>query len=102
MAETLARLRADVDELDERLAMLLAERFELTKRESKLRLKGGIDYVSPDREKYQLEHITRFAKKVGAPGDVSRAILRIVIDKVAELHEARKARFENEDEDEGE
>ncbi len=82
----LASLRAEVDEIDQQIMLLLGVRFRCTDMIGELKTNHGMDLVDPKREAQQVERIRRLALEAGVPPDLGETILREVIDTVIDTH----------------
>ncbi|MDH0092285.1 chorismate mutase [Achromobacter mucicolens] len=84
--DELASLRAEVDEIDQQIMLLLGVRFRCTDMIGELKANHGMDLVDPKRETQQVERIRRLAVEAGVPPDLAETILREVIDTVIDHH----------------
>ena len=82
----LASLRAEVDEIDQQIMLLLGVRFRCTDMIGELKTNHGMDLVDPDRESQQVERIRRLAEEAGVPPALAETILRELIDTVVDHH----------------
>ena len=82
----LASLRAEVDEIDQQIMLLLGVRFRCTDMIGELKRELGMDLVDPQREEQQVERIRRLAQEAGVPPALAETILREVIDTVVDNH----------------
>ncbi|MFF7397370.1 chorismate mutase [Achromobacter sp. NPDC008082] len=82
----LASLRAEVDEIDQQIMLLLGVRFRCTDMIGELKTKHDMDLVDPVRESQQVERIRRLAEEAGVPPALAETILREVIDTVVDHH----------------
>ncbi|MBO1012307.1 chorismate mutase [Achromobacter sp. SD115] len=82
----LASLRAEVDEIDQQIMLLLGVRFRCTDMIGELKRDLGMDLVDPQREEQQVERIRRLAQEAGVPPALAETILREVIDTVVDHH----------------
>ena len=82
----LASLRAEVDEIDQQIMLLLGVRFRCTDMIGELKRELGMDLVDPQREEQQVERIRRLAQEAGEPPALAETILREVIDTVVDHH----------------
>ncbi|QKH38109.1 chorismate mutase [Achromobacter pestifer] len=82
----LASLRAEVDEIDQQIMLLLGVRFRCTDMIGELKRELGMDLVDPRREEQQVERIRRLAQEAGVPPALAETILREVIDTVVDHH----------------
>ncbi|WP_454695237.1 chorismate mutase [Achromobacter aegrifaciens] len=82
----LASLRAEVDEIDQQIMLLLGVRFRCTDMIGELKRDLGMDLVDSQREEQQVERIRRLAQEAGVPPALGETILREVIDTVIDHH----------------
>ncbi|AZS80283.1 MULTISPECIES: chorismate mutase [Achromobacter] len=82
----LASLRAEIDEIDQQIMLLLGVRFRCTDMLGELKTNHGMDLVDPVRETQQVERIRRLAEEAGVPPALAETILREVIDTVVDNH----------------
>lgn len=96
----LSALRAGIDQVDERLVVLLAERFRLTRQIGRIKAEQDIASVDPAREKAQIARIRQLAGDAGLNEDLAETVLRTVIGQVvAEHEEMRRLGADNEDQE---
>lgn len=84
--ETLAGFRARIDELDDQLIRLLAERFEITKAVGAYKAATGLPPADPDREKRQVARLRAVAEEVGMDPAFSEEVFRLIVDEVIRHH----------------
>ena len=82
----LASLRAEIDEIDQQIMLLLGVRFRCTDMLGELKTNHGMDLLDPVRESQQVERIRRLAEEAGVPPALAETILREVIDTVIDNH----------------
>ena len=63
----LASLRAEVDEIDQQIILLLGVRFRCTDMIGELKQANDMDLVDPVREDQQVQRIRRLAEEAGVP-----------------------------------
>ena len=85
--EILSSHRDRIDQLDEKLIRLLAERFEITKAVGTLKAEQGMPAADPEREAQQIEHLHKIAKEVGMDPHFSVKVFRLIVDEVIRHHE---------------
>ena len=89
-ADELARLRAEIDAIDERFVALLAERFRITRRVGRIKAELGLPPQDATREAEIDAKVRRLAKEneldEGLVSDVLRAVIDRVVAEHRELH----------------
>ena len=95
--DILAGYRARIDELDDQLRRLLAERFEITKAVGAHKAAVGLPAADPDREARQVARLRAIATEVGMDPAFSEKVFRLIVDEVIRHHEriAEAARAED-------
>ena len=83
--EQLQRFRSSIDNIDEALILLLAERFKVTENVGEYKAQQGLPPADPDREKEQIARLRQLALSADLDPTFSEAFLRLVIDEV--IHE---------------
>jgi chorismate mutase len=78
--------RARIDELDEQLICLLAERFEITKAVGELKAKSGLPAADPQREKDQIAQLHETARREGMDPIFGEKVFRLIVDEVIRHH----------------
>lgn len=92
MAEDeLSELRRRIDEADERLVTVLAERFGVTRRVGELKAELGLPPIDAQREAEVDAKVRRLAREHGLSEDLVSDVLRAVIDRVVSEHQAHGA-----------
>lgn len=81
----LGDLRAALDEMDDRLVVLLKERGDVIRQVIERKTAAGLGPVDPRREEEMLARVASRAESVGLDPRVARRILRAVIDAFTEL-----------------
>ncbi len=84
--ETLRRLRERIDELDDQLIRLLAERFEITKAVGAHKAAIGLPPADPEREREQVARLRAIADEVGMDPVFSEQVFRLIVDEVIRHH----------------
>lgn len=70
----LARCRAEIEEIDNRLVALLAQRLALGKRTGELKAAAGLPILDPTREAAVIRRVTTEARDAGLPTEPVREI----------------------------
>ena len=84
--EILQEYRARIDELDEQLICLLAERFEITKTVGELKAETGLPAADPQREKEQIARLHEIARNEGMDPVFGEKVFRLIVDEVIRHH----------------
>ena len=84
--EILLEHRNRIDQLDEKLMHLLAERFEITKAVGILKAEQGMPAGDPEREGQQIERLHEIAIVVGMDTEFSVKVFRLIVDEVIRHH----------------
>ncbi|CAP43149.1 tyrA [Bordetella petrii] len=88
----LAALRAEIDEIDQQIMLLLGVRFRCTDMIGELKQASGLDPADPERAAQQLERIRHLAIDAGVPPDLAATILRAIIDTVVDHQRQQRER----------
>lgn len=83
----LARLRASIDNLDNALVCLLAERFKITKAVGVLKATQGLPPADPAREVEQIERLRRLAEDADLDPEFAEKFLSFIVTEVVRHHE---------------
>ena len=84
--DILREQRVRIDELDEQLICLLAERFEITKTVGELKAKAGLPAADPKREKEQIARLHEIAQRQGMDPVFGEKVFRLIVDEVIRHH----------------
>ena len=88
MAHDLQDLRVSLDNIDNAVIFLLAERFRLTHKVGLYKKENELPPVDEAREAAQFARIDKLAHEAGLDREFARKFLRLVIDEVCANHEA--------------
>lgn len=91
MAETpeeLLRLRASIDNMDQVMIRVLAERFKITQAVGELKAELGLPAADPEREVEQIARLRSIAADAGLDPEFAEQFLGFVVREVVRNHEA--------------
>ena len=80
MSERIAELRQKIDEIDEKILLLLKERFEIVKEIGREKRKHGMPLRDLERENQKYKQITEKALKLKLNPEAVREVYREIID----------------------
>lgn len=83
----LGAMRASIDNLDQALVCLLAERFRITKEVGVLKATHGLPPADPDRERRQIERLRSLADAAGLDPEFAEKFLTFIVTEVVRHHE---------------
>ncbi len=86
--EELRRLRASIDNMDDVMIRVLAERFKITQQVGELKAELGLAPSDPAREEEQIARLRRIAADAGLDPDFATQFLAFVVREVIRNHEA--------------
>ncbi len=95
MAETpaeLISLRASIDNMDDVMVRVLAERFKITKRVGELKVELGLPPADPVREEQQIARLRAIAQDAGLDPTFAEQFLNFIVREVVRNHEAMARR----------
>ncbi len=84
--EELARLRGSIDNLDEMLVRVLAERFKVTHQIGLLKAERSLPATDPAREAERAATVRRRAVEAGLDPEIAESVLRLVIAEASRRH----------------
>jgi chorismate mutase len=84
-------MRASLDNIDNALVYLLAERFRVTQKVGEYKKENNLPPVDEAREAAQFERIGKLAEQSGLSPEFAKKFLRLVIDEVVENHKVIQA-----------
>ncbi|OCT13467.1 chorismate mutase [Paenibacillus pectinilyticus] len=87
MITKLDELRIGIDEVDQQIIALLAERFRLTEEVGLYKASNQLVAQDPNREKQQFQKIVQLSEKNGINPEYTTEIYRCLIDLVISRHE---------------
>jgi chorismate mutase len=85
--ESLEGLRKSIDNIDNAIVAMLAERFKVTDRVGRLKASNDLPAKDPDREAIQHARIQEPSEQYGLDPELASAILNQIIGKVVANHE---------------
>lgn len=80
-------LRKSIDEIDEKMIVLLAERFKYTEKVGLYKAKNHLNAQDTNRESQQFQRITQLSRQNGLNPEYATEIYRRIIDLVISRHE---------------
>lgn len=86
----LGELRYDIDNLDNQLILLLAERFRLTEKVGMYKTQNNLDAKDNERELEQLNRIKNLSLKYGLNPNYASTIFECIINTVVLRHNELK------------
>jgi chorismate mutase len=86
--DSLAALRASIDNLDGAIVHLLAERFKCTQKVGALKAAHAMPASDPEREARQIERLRHLAREADLDPVFAERFLTFVIEEVIRHHQA--------------
>ena len=86
-ADTLARYRNSIDNIDAALVFMLAERFKITQAVGEFKAQSSLPPADPDREERQIQRLRKLARDAKLDPDFTEKFLRFIIDEVIRHHQ---------------
>lgn len=87
MNNTLEDFRISIDNIDNALIFLLAERFHITNKVGIYKKANKLPAQDHSREAIQFQKIEETAKNAGLNPELAKKILRVIIDEVIKNHQ---------------
>lgn len=84
--ETLDELRKSIDNIDNAIIAMFAERFKVTNKVGVLKAANGLPAKDPKREEFQFQRICELSKLYGLDPEFSEDLLQRVINRVVKNH----------------
>ena len=84
-------LRESLDHIDTAIAVLLAERFRITRKVGLYKKEYHLPPIDEEREAIQFARIETLARTYGLDIPFMKSVFRLIIDKVVRDHEALRA-----------
>ena len=84
--DQLTKFRKSIDNLDDALIRIIAERFRITKSVGELKAKHNLPPGDPAREERQTERLRSLAKDADLDPDFAEKLLRFIISEVIQHH----------------
>ena len=89
--EQLMEFRKSIDNLDDALIRIVAERFRITKAVGVLKASNDLPPADPDREKQQVERLRALAADASLDPDFAEKLLNFIIREVIRHHEQARS-----------
>ena len=93
IVETLDDMRKSIDNIDNPIIAMLAERFKITDRVGYYKAERGLPSKDSSRESSQFKRVAELAYHYGVDADFAEKYLSAVIAKVIKNHEEIAERF---------
>lgn len=90
--EELRTLRASIDNMDDIMIRVLAERFKVTRRVGELKAELGLPPADRAREEQQIARLRSIAEDAGLDPEFARQVLNFIVSEVVRNHEAIASR----------
>lgn len=85
--EELKRLRASIDNIDNAIIHMLAERFKCTQAVGKLKAEKELPPSDKDREQAQIDRLRQLAKEADLDPEFAEKFLNFIVTEVIRHHE---------------
>ena len=84
--ESLEDMRKSIDNIDNAIVAMFAERFKVTDRVGEFKARNGLAAKDEAREAVQFARISELAEQYGLDGSFARSQLESVLTRVVERH----------------
>ncbi|MBN4080515.1 chorismate mutase [Beggiatoa alba] len=91
--ETLEEMRKSIDNIDNAIVAMFAERFKVTNRVGYYKAENKLASKDPNREAIQYERVSELAEQYGLDPEFAKSYLTAVIKRVVQNHEQIVAKF---------
>jgi chorismate mutase len=88
MDDTLQDLRISLDNIDNAMVLLLAERFRVTQKVGQLKRDQGLPPQDASREASRFAHMQKLAVEAGLNPELVQSLWRKIMDEVIDNHKA--------------
>ena len=85
--ESLEEMRKSIDNIDNAIVAMFAERFKVTNRVGYYKAERQLPSKDPEREAKQYERIVEIAEQYGLDPEFAKSYLEAVIERVINNHE---------------
>ena len=97
MREKLAEIRKKIDEIDNKILKLIAERNSLARDVAEVKNQLGIPIDDPEREKYIYDRIRKLCKEHNVDENIGKTIFEILIEHNKALQRKYLEKTQNKD-----
>ena len=91
--QNLTELRKSIDNIDNAIIAMLAERFKVTQKVGEYKAKNNLPAVDSSREEEQYKRITELGENYGLNPEFAKRFLQTVIDEVVSNHKEIAEQF---------
>ena len=85
--DSLEDMRKSIDNIDNAIVAMFAERFKVTHRVGEYKARNGLPAKDAEREAVQFERIGELAEQYGLDPEFARSYLKAIIDRVVRNHQ---------------
>ena len=93
--QNLTELRKSIDNIDNAIIAMLAERFKVTQKVGEYKAKNSLPAVDSSREEEQYKRIAELGENYGLNPEFAKRFLKTVIDEVVSNHKEIAKQFKN-------